>query len=36
MQKRFTVLASQLKKAEAGRKTHEVATDKLLQFAEVS
>ncbi len=36
VQKRFAVLTSQLNKAEARRKTYEVATEKLLQFAEVT
>ncbi len=35
VQKRLAVLHSQLKKAEASKKTYEVATEKLLAFAEV-
>lgn len=33
--KKMAVLNCQLKKAEVSRKTYEVATDHLLQFAEV-
>ena len=34
-QQKIAVLTCQLRKSEAGRKTYEVATEKLLQFVEV-
>ncbi|XP_012945620.1 syntaxin-binding protein 4, partial [Aplysia californica] len=36
MQKRLAVLVCQLKKAESGKKTYEVATDKLMRYVEHS
>ncbi|KAH9507863.1 Syntaxin-binding protein 4 [Bulinus truncatus] len=36
MQKRLAVLVCQLKKAESGKKTYEVATEKLMRFVEHS
>ena len=35
IQKRLAVLVCQLKKAENGRRTYEVATEKLLGYVEV-
>ncbi|KAI8508810.1 hypothetical protein Bbelb_139090 [Branchiostoma belcheri] len=35
MKKRITVLDCQLKKSDSGKKTYEVATEKLLKFAEL-
>lgn len=35
LQKRLVVLGCQLRKAEVGKRTYEVATDKLVHFAEV-
>ena len=35
LQKRLVVLGCQLRKAEVGKRTYEVATDKLIHFAEV-
>lgn len=34
-QKRLAVLVCQLKKAESGKKTYEVATEKLVKYVEV-
>ena len=36
MQKRLAVLVCQLKKADMGKKTYEVATEKLTKFVEHS
>lgn len=36
LRKRVTVLDCQLRKSESARKTFEVATEKLLQFVEVT
>ena len=36
LQKRLIVVGCQLRKAEVGRRTYEVATEKLIHFAEVS
>ena len=35
MQKRLVVLGCQLRKAEVSKRTYEVATEKLIRFAEV-
>lgn len=35
LQKRLVVLGCQLRKAEVGKRTYEVATEKLIHFAEV-
>ena len=36
LQKRLVVLGCQLRKAEVSKRTYEVATEKLIRFAEVS
>lgn len=35
LQKRLVVLGCQLRKAEVGKRTYEVATERLIHFAEV-